>query len=301
MMPLVKILLSTYNGEKFLNEQLQSLRDQTYSNLIIEIRDDGSKDKTIEILNKSLTKMPNLKVSVGKNIGPMLSFFDLLAIEDDQDVMYYAFCDQDDIWMPTKIERAIEMLENYKSEEPLMYCSSYIIYNNISKKCYAGNRCKIIPGFQNALVENIAIGCSIVLNKSARNLLISKKPQNAVMHDAWCYLVVSALGTVLYDTYPSLYYRQHLSNVIGAKKSIWEKWKKRIILFKENRESYSKQVKEFSSLFSSDIDEKKLVELNAFLNNNVYFRLMAIFNAPFYRQSFLDNIIFKLLYLLYII
>ena len=101
----VVILISTYNGEKYLAEQLDSLLNQTYQNIKIFIRDDGSKDKTIDIIKEYQKKSEKIFLTEGKNIGFINSFFELLKLSNNAD--YYAYCDQDDVWMEDKIERAV--------------------------------------------------------------------------------------------------------------------------------------------------------------------------------------------------
>ena len=104
---MIAILLSTYNGEKYIKEQIESLLDQTIKNWFLVIRDDGSHDKTVEILKEYSTSYPNkifIDGSVRENLGAGKSFMHLLKITHAD---YYMFCDQDDVWMPDKIERTL--------------------------------------------------------------------------------------------------------------------------------------------------------------------------------------------------
>ena len=112
----VAILMSTYNGEKYLKEQIESLLAQTYGNIEIYIRDDGSKDNTIKIIKNYKEKYNNIVLKEGKNIGFINSFFELLNLCNDAD--YYAYCDQDDVWMNDKIERAVKFLGKTDENKP---------------------------------------------------------------------------------------------------------------------------------------------------------------------------------------
>lgn len=123
----VVILMSTYNGEKYIEEQLESLLNQTYSDIKIFIRDDGSKDRTKEIIKQFLQKSKNIFLIEGENIGFINSFFELLNISDTAD--YYAYCDQDDVWMEDKIERAVKFLEKSDSNKPVLYFSNSDYYD----------------------------------------------------------------------------------------------------------------------------------------------------------------------------
>jgi|LSQX01.2.fsa_nt_gb glycosyltransferase involved in cell wall biosynthesis len=299
---IVKILLSTYNGEKYLEEQLSSLANQKYKDIRIRIRDDGSKDRTRDILEQFVKKFKLSSWYAGKNIGVINSFFELLSEEDENEcIAYYAFCDQDDIWKPEKIERAVEIIKKHDPNTPIMYCSSYELLDSRSGKLLNKKKATPRPSLKNALVENIATGCSIVLNKAARDLIIVQKPRYTVMHDAWCYLVISALGTVIYDPFPSFYYRQHGTNVIGAEVNFFKKWEKRIDAFQKRKgiPLLTKQVQAFEEIFSDQLDNDKKKLINTFLSRNLITRLLSIVKGNFYRQSHIDDLVFKILYLLY--
>ena len=136
----VNILLSTYNGEKYLSEQLDSLMNQTYQNMVIYVRDDGSNDKTLDILYKyqkqdGRKQMIILKEDKPVNLGFMESFWILLRSCEHAD--YYAFCDQDDVWLPEKVERGVAALEKERNDVPLLYSSGYPSGSSSSSKSYS--------------------------------------------------------------------------------------------------------------------------------------------------------------------
>jgi glycosyltransferase involved in cell wall biosynthesis len=296
------ILLSTYNGEKFLRELLDSLLSQSYGNYEIRVRDDGSTDKTRDILSEYSSKYQNIVLRHGSNIGVARSFFDLLENAGD-DCTYFAFCDQDDVWMGSKLEKAITMLNNCSQIEPAMYCSNYILCDekmNLLKDPPSNNHIK--PSFSNALLENIAAGCTTVMNKNARSLILKQRPKGFFAHDWWFYLVVSAFGQVIYDPTPTLYYRQHASNVVGAKASMLMKWKSRLSRYLVDAQEgvVIRQTQEFEEIYGTMLKNENKNILSNFLTdqNSIIRRCKYALFGPARRQSLIDNIIFKLLYIL---
>ena len=113
----VAVLISTYNGEKYIKEQIDSILNQTYKNIEIVIRDDGSSDSTIEIIKEYQKKHSNIILKEGTNVGFIKSFFQLLGLADSD---YYAYCDQDDVWMENKIELAVNALNEADNTKPNM-------------------------------------------------------------------------------------------------------------------------------------------------------------------------------------
>jgi len=293
----VNILLSTYNGEKYLPELLDSIANQTYPHLKITIRDDGSSDNTISIVEEFARLRSDVTLIRGANIGITRSFFTLLS--EAEPCGYYAFCDQDDVWLPDKVERAVKALNNHPTDIPVMYCSAYELVDEELRPIGKSIRKKMRPGFGNALVENNATGCTIVLNNAARDKLIKKLPQKALMHDWWMYMVISAFGTVTYDPVPSILYRQHASNVLGVKTNPLGRWIRRIRQYKDRdgERLIRRQVCEFYELYKDEMDEKTLEMTKRFLDDSFINRVRNLFSSTFYRQTAIDNLIFKVLYL----
>lgn len=293
----VNILLSTYNGEKYLAPLLKSLVSQTYRHLKFTIRDDGSSDSTLDILEKFAQEHEAVKLIKGKNIGVLQSYFMLL--QEAEPSGYYAFCDQDDVWLEDKVERAIDAIRRYPEQEPVLYCSGYALVDENLSRIGKQHASKIRPGFSNALVENIATGCTIVLNRAAREVLIRKIPQKALMHDWWSYLVISALGTVIYDPVPSVLYRQHSSNAVGVRSGFARMWLHRLSQYRQRKGArlVYQQVAEFYDLYGQDLDEEARKITEQFLSDRFWDRLKAVLAGVLYRQSFIDNLIFKVLYL----
>jgi glycosyltransferase involved in cell wall biosynthesis len=214
--PRVAVLISTYNGEAYIGEQLNSLANQDGVELDVFVRDDGSTDRTLEILKKYAERWPQLSTPLkGDNLGPAASFMTLLR-EIPANFDYYAFCDQDDVWLSDKLLRATLRLSEENMEKPALYCSRVLCVNQ-SLEPLGASKINADVRFRHLLFENVAFGNSIVMNAAARLLLSEKIPTvGLIMHDWWCTLVISALGIVVYDPEPSVWYRQHGGNVIGA-------------------------------------------------------------------------------------
>jgi glycosyltransferase involved in cell wall biosynthesis len=216
-LPRVAILMSTYNGAAFLEAQLASLAAQEGVDCRLFVRDDGSTDDTLSILARHADRWPNLAAPLaGPNLGPAMSFLSLLAsVPADFDC--YAFCDQDDVWLPGKLARAAERLAALTPARPALYCSRVT--------CVAEDLTPLgsLFGdgdgrFEHLLFENIASGITVVMNRAAREAVVSRLPAaGVIMHDWWCALVVSALGEVIHDLAPGALYRQHGANVVGAR------------------------------------------------------------------------------------
>lgn len=214
-LPRVAVLLSTYNGARFLAEQLDSVGLQSGVEVLLHARDDGSGDPTPDILRAQAGRWANLAgLEAGANLGPARSFLELLRTAPAE-AEYFSFCDQDDVWLPDKLQRAVAALE--KDSGPALYCSNVLLVDEslepLGSAPESGD-----TRFAHLLFENIAFGCTVVLNRAARELIVSHDPGgDAVMHDWWCALVVAALGRIHYDPRPRTFYRQHGGNVVGQR------------------------------------------------------------------------------------
>jgi glycosyltransferase involved in cell wall biosynthesis len=213
----VAVLLSTYNGEAFLEAQLESLAAQTGVEVQVFARDDGSSDGTLACLARFADLWPALRSPIrGARLGPAASFLDLLR-SVPAGFEFYAFCDQDDVWAPEKLDRAVHALRDVSI--PALYCSSVLIVDRdlrpVGPHAISGD-----TRFEHLLFENIAFGATIAMNAAARAALQASPPaRGVIMHDWWCALVIAGIGRVIFDARPGLLYRQHQANVIGASRS----------------------------------------------------------------------------------
>lgn len=253
----ILVLLSTYNGELFLREQLDSLFAQVGVELHIWVRDDGSKDSTQKILFEYREKFPNkITIVLGENIGWKRSFFELLSFAKQNSVVYdyYAFCDQDDIWLPTKLQRAVEKMGELNTNIRL-YCSNLYYYKDGCNYGLIRNK-DYCPTVENCLMRNYATGCTIVFNKVLLKVLTDRMPHIEVMHDFWTYQVAVLLGSVYVDQGAYILYRQHSNNQIGSKRGWLNLWRRRLKTFKismrgHEREKQANELKRcFGDLFA---------------------------------------------------
>lgn len=298
----VQVLLSAYNGEQYISEQIQSILNQKHAAVSILIRDDGSTDKTIEILDQWVTTHPGkIKLIKGTNVGVVSSFFELLRAADAE-ADYYCFCDQDDVWLDHKIEHAISRLDSsiYTEVPAMVFTSTYLTDDELNRKGAWPKPPAQEPSFFNALYENIAIGATITMNRSARNLFINSQSvdsQKVLMHDWWFYLLVSAFGTVIYDNKPSMLYRQHNNNVVGGSNSIVGKLKSKWASFKRHtgKDLLHKQASEFDRIYGSRLTGEQKEQLDLFLATRTRFmdRLRYARKSKLYRQSKVESLLFK--------
>ncbi len=236
----IAILLATYNSHKFICEQLDSIYSQTYNNVFIYIRDDGSTDNTIEIIDSYRQKYSNIFILNDniKNRGTLCSFMWLL---EHVDANYYMFCDHDDVWLPQKIEislKKMETISNRNSKVPIIVCSDLVVVDehlkiiNNSFWDYMKLRPSLLSQKKYIYTCNFVTGCTMLINRKAKD--VSFPFYGAIMHDSWISLrVIENDGIINYISKPLVLYRQHGNNVFGAKKVggakyIWDK----IILIK---------------------------------------------------------------------
>jgi rhamnosyltransferase len=221
---MVAILLSTYNGEKYLAEQLSSVLDQTYSDFVLYVADDGSSDNTNIIIDKFVETDKRIVKLNKKNVhdGACNSFMWLLG---QIDADYYFFCDQDDVWISNKIERQISVAKQYDIQKPLLVHSDlkvvdetlFVLHESFWK--FSRFEHSEFGSFNFHCAYNNIPGCSMLINKVARNISLNM-PRTAKMHDAWISLAVTFHnGNIISIDEPLLYYRQHANNTIGAKES----------------------------------------------------------------------------------
>ena len=206
-MPNLYVLLSTFNGEAYLEDLLQSVLQQTHRHFQLRIRDDGSTDRTLDIVREYAARDERVTVEHGTNIGVQASFHRLLENVEDT-TGFYAFCDQDDIWAAQKLEMAMKSITNSPRPDRTLYFSRLscvddkdrFLYNTVFPRA---------PGITNALVENSAIGCTCLFGYNLRSEFLRADPAHMIMHDWWLYLCAASTGDLIYDEVPRIRYRQH--------------------------------------------------------------------------------------------
>lgn len=227
---LVNVLMSTYNGERYLREQLNSILNQTGVEVNILVRDDGSKDSTLSILDEYTVKDTRVKYYMGENLGPTYSFLDLLRHAPEG--KYYAFSDQDDYWHEDKLKSALDMLQQLDLKKPALYFSNLEVVDEKLNFCRLSHtKSQFQPNKYSCLAEYMPTGCTMVFNRELVDLVNLKKPKWTTMHDIWLYLICMFFGSTIYDFKPHISYRIHGNNVIGAYKKktfsvYWEHFKR---------------------------------------------------------------------------
>jgi glycosyltransferase involved in cell wall biosynthesis len=219
-------LLCTFRGERFLAEQLKSIASQTRQDWQLWASDDGSDDRTLAIIEDFKKEQPVGKVYIlhGPQSGIVANFLSLVC-NPALRARYFAFCDQDDVWHPLKLERAINQLSKMGDLKPTLYCGRTLNVDESNVKVSESPLFPYPPCFQNALVQSIAGGNTMMFNLSARRLLQFAGPHVVVIaHDWWVYLVVTACGgEVFYDPESTIMYRQHDRNSVGASSSFGDR------------------------------------------------------------------------------
>ena len=228
----IAILLSTFAGERYLNDQLQSLLAQTHRDWVLYWRDDGSSDRTVTMM-EAFARGPAAGRVVPvpgpeARLGAQASFFHLLAaaLDADPDAEALAYADQDDVWLPEKLARGRLALAGAPAGLPALYCARQILVDEHLRRIGLSVPVCRAPGFPGALTQNIATGCTVMLNPPAAALIAASRAPAETIHDWWSYLMVAAAGgrVLAYDT-PTVLYRQHAGNLVGAPSS----WPRRAV------------------------------------------------------------------------
>lgn len=289
----VQILMSTYNGETYLLQQIESILDQNEVNVSLLIRDDGSSDKSREIIDQISSKNSNIELIRGENIGYKRSFLELLNSSGEFD--YYAFADQDDVWLSNKLIEAIKVIESENS--PCMYHSNCML---VDENLYEIGLLHKLKKFNNikdeqALVQGFAHGCTMVFNNHSCKLLRKFKSRQAVAHDHWIPLLFCLLGVVKYDTRSFIKYRQHNSNVFGADKSLFKVLKNRLNQYTEQPKLYSNLLRDILTSYSNDlpVENKDILVKILQLNSTFIGRIRLAMNNKLKRNYLKGTIMLK--------
>jgi len=213
-MKLVNVLMSTYNGHKYIREQIDSILNQTYQDIKLYIRDDGSTDNTIQIIQEYVNN-PKVIIIKGKNIGYGSSFMQLLSIANEGD--FWAFSDQDDVWEKDKLERAVKKLNEMEKNAPNMYFHSFLQTDHALNMINVYEVAFDNYSFQKAITECVHLGFATVFNRKLRDKVLQGVDIDIVSHDWWVEMVVMAFGNVYYDRYIGAKHRRLKDSVSSNK------------------------------------------------------------------------------------
>jgi len=297
----IAVLLATYNGSRFLAKFLDSLVAQTLKSFVVYVRDDGSSDGSLDIVESYASRLEIVVLrSEKRRLGAALSFLALLR-EAGDGYEYYAFADQDDNWNEDKLRRASAALCSLQDTPGLYF--SRVEYVNEVLEHLGFSPMPRFAGLENALVENVAMGCASMINRPARALIVHATPSAIIMHDWWAYILVSAFGRIIPDDYVSLQYRQHGSNAIGVRVGKVSEYKTKLMRFlKRERGVFlvSDQAKQLVIWYRDQLNSRQQGMVNMLVAGKMSAlgRLRLCIWSPFVRQRMLDTLILRVLFLL---
>jgi glycosyltransferase involved in cell wall biosynthesis len=216
----ITILLATRHGVRFLPSQLRSLEAQTWPEVDLHVSDDGSTDGTRQHLETYLPSWTKgrTRLLVGPQEGTPAANFRALIVQADDASDYYAFCDQDDVWLPDKLANAVGALAHADANRPALHCARTQLIDTDGRVIGLSKYFTRPPGFRNAIIQSLAGGNTMVMNKAAFSILRAASLRTGfVAHDWWTYMLVSgAGGTIVYSDKVDTKYRQHEGNVTGS-------------------------------------------------------------------------------------
>ena len=302
----ILILLSTNNGEKFLGEQLGSILIQRGVEPKLLVRDDGSKDGTKSILENSQIEHPDFyeEIIYDGNVGSTASFSELMRIAYEKygdKYEYYAFADQDDYWLQDKLWKAVDKLEVMDNSVPNTYCSDKIIVDSQLKTIAGIRPAKVQISKGRALARNIATGCTMVFNRRALELFVTRNTEFIKIHDHAIFLICSFMGNVVYDENAYILYRQHGTNQLGGldtfKDRATDRLRKKGNL---NEHLLERTAKAFLDAYKDLLSEedKDLLNTVVLYRTSLSKRLKLLFSKKIAKEQFEDNFFFKMKVLL---
>lgn len=291
----VAILLCTMQGQHYLRDQLDSIAAQTHLNWEVWSSDDGSEDGTHAILEEYERKWGSDRLSFhfGPSEGFVANFLSLTckaAIQAD----YYAYADQDDIWQPDKLSRAVAWLKTVPRHIPALYCSRTRLVDADNRHIGFSPIFAKSPNFANALVQSIGGANTMVFNDAARRLLCAAGENVSVIsHDWWTYMIVTGCGgQVFYDPTPTVHYRQHGANLVGANITLRARAKRASMLMRGRFRDWN--AKNIDALWRirpllTPENRRILENFAAARNSWLVPRLVGIKRCGIHRQTLLGN------------
>ena len=287
------VVLSTYNGERFLKRQLDSIFEQEGVNVTCYLRDDCSKDGTVDLARK-YSKAYDLIVETGDNLGHQRSF--MKALHDAPEGDFYAFADQDDIWFPKKLKNAVEKLKPYGNKLPVMYhCNRISVNEDLTPLQHQMKRVGHPLNRENALSQEYAQGCTIVMNGAARNLILRYQPEKKYYHDYWTGMLCYLFGIVIYDERPQMYHISYGTNT-STEGHLVKGWLQRFSFFFNRKEVYYAPAKELMDGYAdllSDDDKNFLKKVIGYKHNFAY-KLYLLFSPKYRREGIFGTISLKI-------
>ena len=297
----IAVIMSTYNGEKYLAEQIDSILNQQNIEIELFIRDDGSKDNTRAILKQYSNERENVHIECGENLGFAKSFISMLRDAGDYD--YYAFSDQDDFWEKNKLAAAIEKLEETigGSQKPVLYYSNLNVSNanlEVLKRTKLEKRKRTL---ESTFMRRSVAGCTMVLNKRLKQLLYEKTLSDEVLvrgHDSFIHsLCYSVKSEVVVDENAYIKYRQHTDNTSGSSDGVIKRVKKEVRDISRHRGGESILASEIIKNWKIAEEEKNVLEVISNSQKNILARFKIFFSPAYVTGDIRLTILGKVKYL----
>ena len=293
----VKVIIAHFDGNQFIKQQIDSIFAQSYKNFDLNVIDDNSDKNQLDYLlalRENFKKKINIKANP-KNFGATYSFLYGL-LDHDSKYSFYSWSDQDDVWFSEKLSRAINLISKLDQNVPVLYCSRTNLFFEQKRDTKKFSPLFLKPpSFSNALMQNIGGGNTMVMNRAARNIILKAGYDIQVpAHDWWAYILITAVGgTIIYDTWPSLLYRQHAKNVIGANYTFIARLHRLKLLLKNEYRNWNSLNISALNQCRDLITPENIKILDTFKNTrdgNLLERINGVKKAKLYRQSLIGNL-----------
>lgn len=292
----VNVLISTYNGERFIEEQIESIKAQTYPYIRIYVRDDGSTDKTVDILKKYEERKEIIFLQ-GENVGYGRSFLMLLKEAEAGD--YWAFCDQDDVWIPEKVKWSVEWLNSQDQDIPLLIGNAYQLVDEDMERVLGEHvppRYKF--NFRRALTDCLYQGFVVTFNSPLRNLMLKGRIEKISSHDWWANILVEKFGVSYFDCRIAAKHRRLAQSISVMTFQNKFKWLKRT--FTTGNSDIRSCAKEYDYIFGQAINDKESKIARWFSHDRYCFRdsIKKAFYPGRWRPIISSEIVIRFLMLL---
>jgi len=300
----VAVILSTYNGAKYLRQQIDSILHQTYENITLFIRDDGSKDDTLNIICEYLENEYSVKIVLIEdglgNVGFGESFCRIIAAATGYD--YYAFCDQDDYWLENKIELAVEEMSKYDRDEYLLWTANYFVTDEkLEKRRLANQESPLLKlNLYNHCFHGLISGFSIVINNKLKEVAFGQNDYYPAYHDRWVVLIVLALkGKLLYSEEPLVFYRRYDGVTSSTEQPVLRKliWRIKNVIKGSYLQDIRDSLTRFYAVHKHELtDEQSSRFFEIFTGTNFGCYLRRIFFPHQLRRTVVDEILLRVLF-----
>ena len=287
-------MMSTYNGENHLKEQIDSILNQkTEHEVLLRIRDDGSKDGTCKIIKEYMKANPNtIELIKGSNVGYNASFFSLIQNAEGFD--YYSISDQDDVWIENKLQSACDAIDKIADDIPVLYAStSYLVHDDLVPYGMTRKKERELLMY-NTIIQNICPGHTQVMNNRLIHLLKEDIDISKIyVYDSWITNVANLYGKIVFDNNPHTYYRQYEGNQLGSGVG---KLGQLLASIKRTETNdglkYRRQIEHFTEVHKEQLIKAGIFqEIDVFLESNTFLkRMVYIIKSKLYRQNKIESL-----------